>query len=110
MIAMTAKREVQMTKHTQVGPPAMVGNYRVRVVSDSEHPHFLPKATWEDPNRDSANSFFSSGPPNLETILVTKHGVSLEHDRQEYYIPSDTLEAVLKVAGWRCSVRKVNSC
>ena len=91
-----------MTKHTQVGPPAMVGNYRVRVVEDSENPHFLSKATWENPlDRVGPVTISMSGPPSLRTIIVAKHEVLVEHEGKTARIPVEALEAVLKVAGWK---------
>jgi len=91
-----------MTKHTQVGPPAMVGNYRVRVVSDSENPDFLSKATWENPlDRAGPVSIRMSGPPDVQTVIVGKREVLLEHEGKTRRIPVDALEAVLKVAGWK---------
>lgn len=92
-----------MTQHKQIGPPVMIGDYRVRVVSDSEHPHYLSKATWEDPKLRSPGAvIYEGGTPKVPTILVTENGVEITGPQtQVQWIPSDALEAVLKVAGWK---------
>ena len=80
----------------------MMSNYRIRVVSDSEHPHYLAKATWEDPNLNTSGFEYESGPPKVKDILVVEGGVYVINDRgHEQYIPATALEAVLKVGGWK---------
>ena len=101
---LSAKPEpTKPAKATQVGPPAMIGDYRIRVVSDTEHPDWLAKASWEDPNSRGGSGFiYDGGPPWIGEILVADSQLLITHENGlEQRIPVAALEALLKVAGWK---------
>jgi hypothetical protein len=79
----------------------MIADYRVRVVSDSENPNYLAKATWHDPSlRSGSYTIYST--PMVADILVVEGGVQIiDKEGRIQFMNAEALEAVLKVGGWK---------
>lgn len=99
--AVEFRSERPRQRHRQVGPPVMVEGYRVRVVSDSERPDVLAKATIDD--RPGGGLVFY-GTPRVPSLAATSRGLRVEGEHfPVHVIPNDVLAAILKVAGWKAS-------